>query len=75
MFSVTASSFVLSNPKYSAVIPSAVSSFTRCAPISSSIPFNITVNPSLPNLFATSKPIPPVAPVITATLHLNYSFF
>jgi len=49
------------------VIPSAVSSSTRLAPASSSIPFNTTVYPSLPNLFATSKPIPPVAPVIIAT--------
>ena len=67
IFSVTPSSFVTSNPKYSAVIPSAVSSSTLLAPASSSIPFIITVNPSLPNLFATAKPIPPVAPVIIAT--------
>jgi len=46
MLEVTASSSVTSNPTYSAVIPSAVSSSTLLAPASSSIPFKTTVYPS-----------------------------
>ena len=39
-----------------------------------SIPFNTTVYPSVPNLLATSNPIPPVAPVTTAIFPLLLIF-
>ena len=79
MFEATASSLVTSKPRYSASIPKAVNSSTRFAPALSSIPFKITIYPSVPKRFATSKPIPPVAPVTIATfcvlLMFNYAYF